>query len=63
VPRIRPDDYLDDDFDDNQEMIIEDDQPQNHRGQVVVPKNPERREPDWEENRRRLQRKFRKDWD
>lgn len=63
MPRINPDDYLDNDYDDEQGLVIEDDQPQNRRGQVIVPKNPERREPSWEENRRKLQRKFRRDFD
>lgn len=63
MPRIRPDDYLDDDYDSDDEFVIGEDQPTNRRGQVIVPKNPERREPDWEENRRRLQRKLRRDYD
>jgi hypothetical protein len=63
VPRIKPDDYLDDSYDSEEEFLIGDDLPTNRRGQVIVPKNPERREPDWDENRRQLQRKYRRDFD
>lgn len=64
MPRIKPDDFLDDDnYNDDQEFVIDDDTPSNRRGQVIVPKNPERREYSWEESRKRLQRKFRSDYD
>ena len=63
MPRIRPDDYLDDDYNNDDEFVIDNDDNVNRRGNVIHPKNPERRDPTWEENRRQLQRKFRRDFD
>ena len=63
MPKIRPDDYLDDGYDSDDEFAIDNDENRNRRGQVIHPKNPERWDPNWEENRRHLQRKFRRDYD
>lgn len=63
MPRIRPEEFLDYDEVDNQELVIEDDEPRDNRGQIIKPKNPMRQEPSWEENRRRFQRKNRRDFD
>ena len=64
MPRIRPNDFLDDDnYNDDQEFVIDDDTPSDSRGQAIIPKNPERREYSWEDNRKQLQRKFRRDFD
>lgn len=63
MPRINPDDYLDHDAFDDEDLNIEHDDPKNRLGQIIKPKNPYRQDPTWEDTRKQLQRKFRRDYD
>ena len=60
MPRVRPEDYLD--FDDEDSLDIQDDPQTDRRGRPVQPRQVPKQDRDWEETRRRLQRRrFRDD--
>ena len=62
MPRIRPDDYLD--YDDEDSLDIQPDEPVTLTGRKPIPPKPTRIDRDWEENRRALiQRKLGRDRD
>lgn len=55
MPRVRPEDYLD--YEDEDSLDIQDDDPTDNRGRRVQPKQVPRQDRDWEETRKRLQRR------
>jgi len=62
VPRIRPDDYLD--YDDEDSLDIQDDEPVTLTGRKPSAPKPTRLDRDWEENRKAMiQRKYGRDRD
>ncbi len=62
MPRIRPDDYLD--YDDEDSLDIQEDEPTDKRGRRVQPKQIPKQDRDWEEARRALiHRKYGRDRD